>query len=85
MDMRPSDPAKIADGDLAFFTTWAPLGTTIERLAKIEGHRWAIEGSFKTAKTAARGGTSARIRHRPRNIARQGRGVGCATFLPARS
>ena len=41
---------KIADGDLAFFTTWAPRGTTIERLAKIEGHRWAIEDSFETTK-----------------------------------
>ena len=30
---------KIADGGLAFFTTWAPRGTTIERLTKIEGHR----------------------------------------------
>jgi SRSO17 transposase len=41
---------KITDGDLAFFTTWAPTGTTIERLAKIEGHRWAIEDSFETTK-----------------------------------
>ncbi len=41
---------KIADGDLAFFTTWAPTGTTIEKLAKIEGHRWAIEDSFETTK-----------------------------------
>jgi SRSO17 transposase len=41
---------KIVDGDLAFFTTWAPSGTTIEALAKIEGHRWAIEDSFETAK-----------------------------------
>ncbi len=41
---------KIVDGDLAFFTTWAPRGTTIERLAKIEGHRWAIEDSFETTK-----------------------------------
>jgi SRSO17 transposase len=41
---------KIADGDLAFFTTWAPKGTSIERLAKIEGRRWAIEDSFETAK-----------------------------------
>ena len=41
---------KIADGDLAFFTTWAPRGTTIERLAKIEGYRWAIEDSFETTK-----------------------------------
>ncbi len=41
---------KIVDGDLAFFVTWAPSGTTIEALAKIEGHRWAIEDSFETAK-----------------------------------
>ena len=41
---------KIIDGDLAFFTTWAPCGTTIERLATIEGQRWAIEDSFETAK-----------------------------------
>lgn len=41
---------KIVDGDLAFFATWAPSGTTIEALAKIEGHRWAIEDSFETAK-----------------------------------
>lgn len=41
---------KIADGDLAFFTTWAPSGTSIERLTKIEGRRWAIEDSFETAK-----------------------------------
>jgi SRSO17 transposase len=41
---------KIVDGDLAFFTTWAPEGTTIKRLAKIEGRRWAIEDSFETTK-----------------------------------
>jgi SRSO17 transposase len=41
---------KIVDGDLAFFTTWAPHGTTIERLAKIEGRRWAIEDGFETTK-----------------------------------
>ncbi len=40
----------IADGDLAFFTTWCPAGTTIETLVGIEGHRWAIEDSFETAK-----------------------------------
>ncbi len=40
----------IADGDLAFFTTWAPAGTGIEILVKVEGHRWAIEDSFETAK-----------------------------------
>ena len=37
----------IADGDLAFFTTWCPAGTSIETLvAAVEGHRWAIEDSF---------------------------------------
>ena len=41
---------KTADGDLAFFTTWAPQGTSIEKLAEVEGHRWAIEDSFETAK-----------------------------------
>lgn len=41
---------KIADGDLAFFTTWAPKGTNVERLTKIEGRRWAIEDSFEAAK-----------------------------------
>ncbi len=41
---------KIADGALAFFTTWAPTGTTIEKLAKIEGRRWSIEDSFETSK-----------------------------------
>ncbi len=34
---------RIADGDLAFFTTWCPAGTTIETLVAVEGHRWAIE------------------------------------------
>jgi SRSO17 transposase len=41
---------RIADGDLAFFTTWCPAGTTIETLVAVEGHRWAIEDSFETAK-----------------------------------
>ncbi len=41
---------KIADGDLALFTTWAPLGTTIKGLARIEGHRGAIEDRFETTK-----------------------------------
>ena len=40
----------IADGDLAFFTTWALAGTGIETLVKVEGHRWSIEDSFETAK-----------------------------------
>jgi SRSO17 transposase len=40
----------ISDGDLAFFTTWCPAGTGIEALVAVEGHRWAIEDSFETAK-----------------------------------
>lgn len=40
----------VADGDLAFFTTWCPAGTTMETLVGVEGHRWAIEDSFETAK-----------------------------------
>jgi SRSO17 transposase len=31
----------IADGDLAYFTTWCPAATSIETLVKVEGHRWA--------------------------------------------
>jgi SRSO17 transposase len=41
---------KIADGDMAFFSTWCPAETPIETLVKVEGHRWAIEDSFETAK-----------------------------------
>ena len=40
----------IADGELAFFSTWCPDGTTIETLVRVEGHRWAIEDSFEAAK-----------------------------------
>ncbi len=40
----------IADSDLAYFTTWCPAGTTIVTLVNVEGHRWAIEDSFETAK-----------------------------------
>ncbi len=40
----------IADGELAFFSTWCPAGTGIATLVKIEGHRWAIEDGFETAK-----------------------------------
>ena len=40
----------IADGELAFFTTWCPAGTGIDALVQVEGHRWAIEDSFKTTK-----------------------------------
>jgi len=41
----------VADQDLAFFTTWCPQGTAMERLVRVEGHRWAIEDGFETAKT----------------------------------
>jgi len=41
---------RIADDDLAFFSTWCPAGTSIEALVAVEGHRWAIEDSFETAK-----------------------------------
>ncbi len=40
----------ISDGDLAFFTTWCPAGTSIQTLVAVEGHRWAIEDSFETGK-----------------------------------
>ena len=40
----------IADGELAYFTTWCPAGTSIEALVAVEEHRWAIEDSFETAK-----------------------------------
>ena len=40
----------IADQDLAFFSTWAPVGTSIEKLVRVEGCRWAIEDSFEAAK-----------------------------------
>lgn len=40
----------ISDGELAFFTTWCPEGTGMETLLRVEGHRWAIEDSFETAK-----------------------------------
>ena len=43
----------ISDGDLAIFTTWCPLGTGIQTLAAVGGHRWAIEDSFETAKTSS--------------------------------
>lgn len=38
------------DDDLAFFSTWCPEGTTMKKLVLVEGHRWAIEDSFETAK-----------------------------------
>jgi SRSO17 transposase len=41
----------LADGKLAFFSTWCPAGTPVETLIAVEGRRWAIEDAFETAKT----------------------------------
>jgi SRSO17 transposase len=41
----------IADGEQAYFSTWCPAGTATETLVAVEGHRWAIEDGFETAKT----------------------------------
>src|SRR5271156_5269016 len=40
----------MADGDWAFFSTWCSKGTPMQKLVLVEGHRWAIEDSFETAK-----------------------------------
>jgi SRSO17 transposase len=37
--------------DLAFFSTWCPAGMPMDTLVAVEGHRWAIEDAFETAKT----------------------------------
>src|SRR3954465_6472892 len=41
----------IADGGLAFFSTWCPAGTETAALVEVEGRRWAIEDGFEAAKT----------------------------------
>src|SRR5215210_4021173 len=41
----------LTDGELAFFSTWCPAGTSINTLVTVEGRRWAIEDAFETAKT----------------------------------
>jgi SRSO17 transposase len=35
---------------MAWYTTWCPTGTGIERLVTVEGRRWSIEDGFETAK-----------------------------------
>ena len=40
----------IADGSLAFYSTWCPKGTSIQKLVLVEGHRWPVEDSFETTK-----------------------------------
>src|SRR6478735_2418373 len=41
----------LSDGAPAYFTTWCPAGTPVEKLVIVEGRRWAIEDAFETAKT----------------------------------
>jgi len=41
----------LGDGKMAFFTTWCPKGTPMDKLVEVEGRRWAIEDGFETAKT----------------------------------
>lgn len=41
----------LSDASLAYFTTWCPIGTSLDVLAGVEGRRWAIEDAFETAKT----------------------------------
>lgn len=41
----------IAGGERAYFTTWAPQGTSIEALVRVEGARWRVEEGFETTKT----------------------------------
>jgi len=40
----------IADGEMAFFSTWCPVGTRLKVLVAVEGHRLAIEDGFEAAK-----------------------------------
>src|SRR3546814_17171125 len=40
----------IADGDLAFFSTWCPAGTSVEMPVRVEGQRWSLEDSSEPAK-----------------------------------
>src|SRR3954453_10615010 len=40
----------IGDGEGAYFTTWCPAGTPMETLVAVEGHSWAVEDGFETAK-----------------------------------
>lgn len=40
----------IAGGDSAFFVNWSPVGPRLKTLVAVEGHCWAIEDGFETAK-----------------------------------
>jgi SRSO17 transposase len=39
-----------ADGELAFYTCFAPASTSLVGLVRVAGIRWAVEESFQTAK-----------------------------------
>ena len=41
----------IADGDLAFFSTWCPKHTPMKKLVSVEGHRWAMRTVSKPPRT----------------------------------
>jgi SRSO17 transposase len=40
----------IGNGECAYFTTWCPVGTSLDTLVAVEGQRWPIEDGFETAK-----------------------------------
>jgi hypothetical protein len=50
LDTRPADPPQYRRWRSGLLPHWCPAQTSVEALAKIEGHRWAIEDSFETAK-----------------------------------
>jgi SRSO17 transposase len=41
---------RLGDGELTFYLTCAPEGTTLADLARVAGARWTIESSFEMAK-----------------------------------
>jgi SRSO17 transposase len=40
----------LADGKLAYYVCYAPIGTTLEQLVRVAGTRWTIEECFEAAK-----------------------------------
>jgi len=43
----------IADGALAYFSTWCPVGTGLAKLVEVEGYRWAIGIVSKPQRTSS--------------------------------
>lgn len=41
---------RLVDGELTFYFTFAPAGTTLKDLVRVAGSRWAIESGFEMAK-----------------------------------